>query len=399
MVAALATANTIAARIPAMLAARGPCSLAPLPAPEYLPPRNSLPPQAAFPQAAFPQAAAPAASLPTTNIFLALESFRRHMTDEGWQLQIGLADAGYPLHGPGFPAPNNIADVPHILTRHASRNAGQHSSRTPTTIIVQDKREWDSDNPCAFDKSASFRRSSALASHHEIFRVTILKDAQNRPDYHAAAAAEIGCHAWIIYYHPKIVSALAPFVRPEHLIRTYHSVDPAACPEFSPLTARNRSGCLLSGAFNRTAYPLRMRLVKSWQRMHHTTFLKHPRYGADGCHTPRYLQILSNFKVAICTSSVYGYALRKIMEATACGCKVITDLPEDEQLPEIDGNLIRVAPDISIEEINRVIREAIETYDVERQQQFAAAARQYYDYRRLTAKLAADIETMRTKYA
>ena len=75
----------------------------------------------------------------------------------------------------------------------------------------------------------------------------------------------------------------------------------------------------------------------------------HPGYHANGSFTPAlHSRNSTKFKVAICTSSTMGFALRKIIEATACGCRVITDLPAGEVMPEIDGNLTRVSSDISL---------------------------------------------------
>ena len=43
-------------------------------------------------------------------------------------------------------------------------------------------------------------------------------------------------------------------------------------------------------------------------------YLSHPGYGRSKCFTPEFLKILSIYKVAICTVSIYGYAVRKIVE-------------------------------------------------------------------------------------
>jgi hypothetical protein len=114
--------------------------------------------------------------------------------------------------------------------------------------------------------------------------------------------------------------------------------------------------------------------------------------------TPQFLQTLSHFKVAICTSSMYGYALRKIMEATACGCRVLTDLPVDEALPEIDGNLFRIRPDTSAYHIQIYIRQLVKEYDPERQAHYAELAKKFYDFKAVGQRLADDIETLRRNY-
>ena len=102
--------------------------------------------------------------------------------------------------------------------------------------------------------------------------------------------------------------------------------------------------------------------------------------------------------MAICTSSIYGYALRKIIEATACGCVALTNLPEDEVLPGIDENLVRIPDTKNILEVALVLQEIYSTYNPERQQELAAKAKQAYDYHVLGTKLVQDIENLRSSY-
>jgi hypothetical protein len=304
------------------------------------------------------------------------------MTDEGWQLQIGLEAAGYEMWGRFLP--NDECSVPRILQR-----------TDPGIVIVQDKREWDATHSSSVDKRVTFEQSEVLASQPQTFRLTVLKDAHQRPEYHAHASQEIGCHAWIVYYHPDMVCHLAPWVRKQHLVRTYHSVDTEKVP---PFTANGRSGCLLSGAIRSKVYPLRRRLSRALTQLPEVTLLRHPGYHARGHNTPDYLRKLSTFKVAICTSSIYGYVLRKIIEATACGCAVVTDLPMDDPLPEIDDNLIRVRPDVSVSQMGDIVKQAIAAYDGEQQEEFARRALAYYDYKRLYRQLANDIDDAMTRY-
>ena len=262
---------------------------------------------------------------PLVRVALAVASMKDHMTDEGWQIMDGLARSGYTLCGRGLPC--GETDVGRVLER-----------LNPGVVLVQDKREWDVARGNFRDPAARFRQAWALADRPEVFKLTVLKDAHQRPGYHADSAAEIGCHAWVTYYATPVVTHLAPYVRPQHAVRTYHTLDASAVPAYDP---SGRSGCLLSGAVS-DAYPLRSRLVHGAHRLPETTVLPHPGYHRRGCATPGFLKLLSRFKVSICTASVFGYALRKLMESTACGCVVITDLPSDEVLPEIDSNLVRV---------------------------------------------------------
>jgi len=319
------------------------------------------------------------------DVFLALESFRRHMTDEGWQLQIGLQKSGYELWGPGFADHRNNSSVPSILSQAA-----------PNVVIVQDKREWDRESPACFDSSAHFEHVGELSNRPDIFKVTIAKDVHQRPDYSIDSYNQIAAHAWVIYYHPVIVQHLAPWLRPEHCIRTYHSLEPSDVPVYRASGRSNTA--LLSGAFNPTYYPLRARLSRNARKIEEIELLKHPGYHAGGSATPAFLQILSGFKVAICTSSKLAYALRKIAEATACGCVVVTDLPFEEHMPGIDGNLLRVPQAATVDEVRDAVRLALAGYDPARQQEFAEIACDWYDWRKRGGEVAKKIEALRRGY-
>lgn len=326
-----------------------------------------------------------------SRIGLAVESMRQHTTDEGWQLFVSLHEAGYTLAGHGLATNSrldshtrcNLADVPEIL-----------SFVDPSVLVLQDKREWDFAPTDFRDPKARFNNVSVLKKRHNIFKLTVLKDAHQRPGYHAESAIEIGCHAWVTYYHPKIVKHLAPYVREEHLVRTYHTVDASVVPAYTEV---GRNGVLLSGAVS-GAYPLRTRLVNEAKRLPQTEVLKHPGYHRHGCMTPSFLHTLAQYKVAICTASVFGYALRKIVEATACGCMVLTDLPVDDSLPYIDGNLERIHPLTTTNVVVERLKEMLGNYDPIRQQRYAQLACDYYDYRAMGKRLANDIENLRSAY-
>jgi hypothetical protein len=319
------------------------------------------------------------------------------MTDEGWQLFDGLEmGAGYTLagyeldtyggHG-GSHTLSNLTDVPKIL---------EHTN--PSVVVVQDKREYEgktAGGERGFNTREKFTNVRALQDRRDIFKLTIVKDAQHDPEYHRESAIEIGAHAWLTYYHPSIVSFLAPYIREEHLIRIYHTVDKDKVPIYTP---ENRKSAILSGAINSTVYPLRSELLKRIKDLPNTDYLNHPGYHRNGCRTTDYLRVLSHYKVAIATSSIYGYALRKLVESTACGCIVITDLPEEDTLPFIDDNLIRVNPNWSARHIGNIIREAIEKYDPDRQAHFAREAINFYDFRVIGLYTAAKIEALRKTY-
>lgn len=314
-------------------------------------------------------------------VALAVESMKRHMTDEGWQIMAGLEHAGYTLCGHNLGKSETY--VPIIVGR-----------TDPGIVVVQDKREWDVAPTNFRDKEARFTEVEYLRTRPDIFKLTIVKDAQHNPEYHQQSADEIGCHAWIVYYDPDTVCSLAPYVRRQHIVRTYHSLNPAVVPEFRH---KRHHGCLLSGAVS-NAYPLRKRLFKEYDKLPDTHKLRHPGYHMNGCQTAEFMQILSQYRAAICTASRYGYALRKIIEATACGCVVVTDLPEHEVMPEIDENLVRVSPEASTKDIAALLEKIYLTYDKERQIELAQRAIRFYDYRVIGRKLADDIEAMRRGY-
>lgn len=320
-------------------------------------------------------------------VALAVPSMKNHTTDEGWQLMLGLKQGGYWLEGyradPGIESLTNVVQILDCFET--------------STLIIQDKREWIGKTAGSegFDERERFTNVDYLAKRPDVFKLTILKDAHIDHQLHVEAAEEIGCHAWIVYYDPKIVKHLAPYVRERHLVRTYHSVDKTVVPEFIP--RKERRGGILSGAIS-GAYPLRLKIRQHADSLPGLNVFHHPGYGRTGCKTIEYMNELSKYKVAICTASRYGYTLRKIVEASACGCRVVTDLSADEVLPGIDENLIRVRPDVSIPDLGEVLNQAYETYDDEKQHKIAEVAKYFYDYRRQGQQLAVDIETLRRNY-
>jgi hypothetical protein len=320
-------------------------------------------------------------------IGLAVESMKRHMTDEGWVLMEGLETAGWKLRGHNLPY--NLTDVTEILRLD-----------DPGTLLLQDKREWEGlTADRSRDPAMRFTHVEELKARPDIFKGTVLKDAQARPEYHRESADEIGCHFWVVYYHPRIVKHLAPYVREEHLIRTHHSVDASKC--ISSLEKiglrKTENRCLLSGAVS-SAYPLRTRLFRESHLIPGCQVLRHPGYHRDGCQTPEYLRTLNGCKVSICTSSIYGYCLRKIIESVACSCAVVTDLPVDEVLPEIDECLIRVPSSIPTKEIAGIAQKCYDVWDPAKQSHYANLAKSRYDWKEVGRRLSDDIEAMRLSY-
>lgn len=319
----------------------------------------------------------------SNGVGLAVASMQHHTSDEGWEIFKGLQENGYILYGHNLP--NNLTDVESILPREPSG-----------IYFIQDLREWQLSGPKDFrDPRDRFTNYYRLGLEPSLFKVTILKDAHQRPEYHRQFMEEIGCHGVVCYYHPRIVHHLAPYTRPEHLIRTYHTINPTYLPPWN--RASQRQGALLSGALG-NAYPLRQHLIRNMRSLALTTHLPHPGYHRNGCQTPKYLQILNQHRIAVCTCSVYGYALRKIIEATVAGCIVVTNLPTDDVLPGIDENLVRIPNNITVHDYNRLISNLYGSYDEERQRHFTQIAISRYSYPVECKRLADTIEHMRSTY-
>lgn len=318
---------------------------------------------------------------------LAVPTMANHMSDEGWQLMLGLKGSNYVLcsgkeaEGIDFVS----GDVRLMLSRVS-----------PSVVVVQDKREWFSSRLATAVET--FYNVYDLRKRKDVFKVTVIKDSHHNPRFHRESAEEIGCHAWICYYHPEIVCRLAPYVRKEHLIRVYHTVNPRLVPEYKE---DERRGCLISGAQQRSVYPMRWILRGHYGKLPDAHLLSHPGYHCRGSNTPDFLQVLSRFKVAVCTSSIYGYSLRKLVEATACGCRVITDLPADDPLPYIDENLERIDLEPQgtfLQRMKDLLERLYETYDPNRQARLAKVAKEYYSYHNAGMRLFEAVERARHNY-
>lgn len=232
-----------------------------------------------------------------------------------------------------------------------------------------------------------FEGINSLKDHHCV-KVGMLKDAHQRPEYHSLFADNIGQDATIIYYDEEVVRSYAPYLG--KVIRTYHTLDKNLVPLYLP----RRNKAIISGAIS-DAYPLRRRIVNELANLARGVIhLSHPGYHHKGCRTPDYLCMLSNFRISICTSSIYQYALRKMIESTACGCIVVTNLSQKYTLPHIDGNLVRIAADIPTDELRDLINHLHATYNSEKQQHFALLAKEHYDYRVITQQLSRDIDLL-----
>ena len=155
----------------------------------------------------------------------------------------------------------------------------------------------------------------------------------------------------------------------------------------------DRRGAILSGARNGYVYPLR-----EWLAIHAEGIglevRPHPGYGNGGADVGNYLRDLSRHRVSVATASRYRFALRKILEGVACGCVVVTDLPEWDPLPVIDPALERIDPAAAhcTAEIAALIEHLCHEYPAEACRAYAAAAASWYDYRARGRATLADLE-------
>src|SRR5688572_27561662 len=267
--------------------------------------------------------------------------YRQHVTDEGDQLQRSLEFAGWKLVGAGYE--DGCRDVPTLIDRYQ-----------PEAVLVSDRRDWDPKSPGSFRKDIGFARLEELAKHQSILKIATVKDAGSVQDYHHQFCRDINADAVLTYYHEESVAAVAPFLKNYPLVRTYHTIDKSLAESIDLQRPRNRA--LVSGAVSRV-YPLRSMAVQEARHLG-LDVLRHPGYSNSGARTPAYLKSLSGYRVHLACSSAYGFALRKIVESVAMGCTVVTDLPEYDVLPEIDGALVRVKPSVSMSELRRVIDDA-----------------------------------------
>lgn len=311
--------------------------------------------------------------------FFALKDFNRHMTDESWQFQLGMEAAGYMLVGKGFP----------VSEQDCRRAMAEWQI---DVALVADRREWDASRAGCFDKTAAFANLEAL-DNLRVFRGTIVKDMWRDHEWTRAWHKALNPHVYLHYYNPQQVMRLYPWIRPEQLIRIWHTLDADKVPEVN--YEAKQDVALLSGATG-WAYPLRTRLFQANLPNVHT--LRHPGYGNTGSHSQRFLEVLCRYKVAICTSSIFCCTLRKPIEATACGCVVITDLPPEEAYPAIDGNMVRVPCDITDADMKKVVDKCIREYDPARQAKFAVLARRTFDYLRVASFAAYYIEEKRREW-
>jgi len=242
-------------------------------------------------------------------------------------------------------------------------------------VLVADRRDWDPASPGSFRKDIGFTDLSELARHVEIFKLCVVKDAGGMQDYHRRFCEDIGADAIVTYYHDQSVRPLNPWMFRYETIRTYHSVDATLEIEWPP----QRKSAAVSGAIS-DAYPLR-RAVALNRKTVRVDVINHPGYSNRGCVTPKYLNYLSQYRVHVATASRFGFALRKIIESVMMGTIPVTNLPAYDELPMIDGALVRISNNATLNEIQAAIEYADRAWNIEERANYAALARAFYDFR------------------
>lgn len=308
---------------------------------------------------------------PQKRIMLANIDYRNHTTNEGNELQEGLSAAGWCLVGAGFLDSNT--DVSAILKHHQ-----------PEAVIVHDKRDWDKNNAGCFNPAVSFRELGVLASRDDIFKATVVKDAGSMIEYHRRFCEEVKANAVITYYHDDSILPLSPWLRNYRRVRTYHSVDTIETVSKIDLTLP-RMKAVVSGAVS-SVYPLRQQVIRNRDSIG-CDVITHPGYSNKKSHTPEYLNRLSRYRVHIATASAYNFALRKIIESVAVGTTPVTNLPEYDYLPEIDGALVRLPANATTADVCAAVEYANAKWNLDERLYWAERAQGWYDWRRMGMRL------------
>jgi hypothetical protein len=299
-----------------------------------------------------------------TFLCLANIDLKSHMTSEGEELQRGLAANGWILCGTGYG--DGCKDVKVLLERHR-----------PRAVFVAQKSDWDPKSAGSFRKDLGFLNLGMLKDRKDIFKICPVKDASG-PEYQRQFCEEIAADLVVHYYHEKSIGALCPWLKDYRTLRIYHSIDARLAQlHFIPTEQRKRG--IVSGAVS-GVYPLREMVFRSAQSLGLMKY-SHPGYSNHGCQSGEYLKTLGGVKIHICTASRFHFSLRKIFESVAVGAVPITNLPTYDNIPCIDGALVRVPDSISVPELHEVINQAERGWDYDERLKFAQACWQFYDWR------------------
>ncbi|MFH1739540.1 MAG: hypothetical protein ABIH23_11080, partial [bacterium] len=322
------------------------------------------------------------ANTPPKGCMFVLESFRRHMDNGRWLFQLGMETQGYLSVGGGVPPPGvDSVDVSQIMDRHH-----------PNIVIFWPRYEWDPQEWGGTEvlDEHCFRNWECLAEMPEVLRVVVFHDAGSARRQQRRWHEALRPHLYLTWYHPQSVVALAPHIREDQILRTYHVID----RDFAPRIMERDGVAVVSGAYVPDIYPLRTRAALAAQNGSlgpGIGLLSHPGYSQTGSTSNAYMTTLSRYRVALCTASSYRFALRKIFEATVAGCRVVTDLPDYDFLQGIDGNLVRIPQDTDVSTLREIFQREADEWNLERQKYYASEASRFYDWRVVSEQLATQL--------
>ena len=314
-------------------------------------------------------------------LMLSVRSYSKFMSSEDWQFAEGLRLAGW------FTAYADEGSVPELLDHYQ-----------PDTVLLADPRDFRLDSAGCFDRSAEFRDYDALRDCGATV-LTVLKDAGSVPRLQLEVIERVQPHAFVTWYHEQSIRPLCKWLAPDfQLIRTYHTVDADDVRAIRPEVGERQRGCV-TGA-RRALYPVRELAYENAAALG-LNVMRHPGYRATGSHTSAYLRYLAGFKVSVATASVFGFALRKIIESVAVGCAVVSTLPvHDMPLPAIDDTpWMRLPNDCGVD----TLRSAVDMAECGWTPQEAAVNSSRviacYDYRYMGQKLTHDIDSFAAQRA
>src|ERR1700735_4435540 len=84
-------------------------------------------------------------------IAFAVENMRQHMSQEGWEVMLSLQANGWLLAGKNCPI--NCTDIKAVVEEYK-----------PSTVLMQDCREWSPDSGCCKDPTYAFTNSKYLST-------------------------------------------------------------------------------------------------------------------------------------------------------------------------------------------------------------------------------------------
>jgi len=311
-----------------------------------------------------------------------IKKYDYYTCDEISLLQEGLDKAGYAQAGRGA----IFDDVDLVKLTDELR---------PEVLLMQERMYWKTHRHYDCPADAWFTGVLEVGRKPDLFRAVVYRDVCHCLYDNHLYHVEFNPHAYVVYYHPWIVRKLCPWILTEQMVRTHHSINPDDVPEFDP---DRQGGTIITGAKGLPAYHLRTPLIDNvrfgrWGN--DVTYVQHPGYDFEGSNAARYMKMLSGYRVAICTTSMFGFAVKKIIEATAAGCIVITDLPAFDSLGPIDDNLVRIPVNADHNYVRRLCVDTANHWDAKRQHGFACHAIQHFNHIDVAQRLAADLAEKR----